>query len=201
MTASLVAATAALAVLAALPGPDVAVVGRYALSGGLAAAARCALGVIVGLLIWGVLTALGLAALLAASPTAYAVVHLLGAAYLLVLGVAVLRGARRRHHPDAPHRTRRAFTAGLVTNLLNPKIAVFYTGVLPALVPVELPVRTGLLVLVAIHVVVSVPLLLGWAGLLSRSRRLAAPAARRVLERMTGVVLVGFAVRLLADAA
>jgi len=84
---SLLAAVLVLALLTVVPGPDVAVVTRVALGSGRLAAARTAAGVAAGCLVWGVLTAAGLAAILAASAPAFAVVKLVGAAYLVFLGV------------------------------------------------------------------------------------------------------------------
>src|SRR5919202_1007331 len=83
MVSSLAAAIVALAVLTVLPGPDVAVVTRVALADGRSAALRTATGIVSGLLAWGALTVAGLAAIFAASATAYAVVKLAGAAYLV----------------------------------------------------------------------------------------------------------------------
>ena len=91
MLSAYLAAAAVLALLAAIPGPDVAVVSRYALSGGWAPASRTAVGVVIGLAAWGAATAIGLAVLFAASATAFTLVRLAGAAYLLTLGVITLR--------------------------------------------------------------------------------------------------------------
>jgi threonine/homoserine/homoserine lactone efflux protein len=138
VTASLVAAVAALALLTLLPGPDLAVVTRLALSSGRGQAVRGALGIVTGLLVWGLLTVAGLAALLAASPVAYAVVTWAGAGYLVLLGLRALWQSRSvpASPGEVPVRSAGSgYRTGLVTNLLNPKIAVFYTGLLPGLVP------------------------------------------------------------------
>ena len=126
-------AVGVLAVLTVVPGPDMAVVTKRAVSSGWADGLRTAGGIAAGLLVWGVLTVAGLAAVLAASAEAYLVVKVLGAAYLLFLGAQALwrsrRGAPVAVQPDGrvaggPWRT------GLVSNVLNPKIAVFYTSLL-----------------------------------------------------------------------
>ncbi len=197
---SLLAAVLVLALLTVVPGPDVAVVTRVALGSGRAAAARTASGVAVGCLVWGVLTAAGLAAILAASAEAYTVVKLVGAAYLVFLGLQAVWRSRRSTAPVtadvAPRSESRPFLTGLLTNLLNPKIAVFYTGLLPQLVPAGAPVGATLLGLVVVHAVLAVVWLNGYAALLHGARgTLTRPRVRRAVERVTGVVLIGFGVR------
>jgi threonine/homoserine/homoserine lactone efflux protein len=194
--ASYAAAAVALAVLAALPGPDVAVVTRFALSDGRRAAVQAELGVVLGLVAWGGLTVLGLAALLAASAQAYTALKLAGAAYLVLMGVRMLR---RRDASAAPSPAAAgelpgaggALRAGLFTNMLNPKIAVFYTGALPALVPRGGAPALWLAILVATHVALSLGWLTAYALVFSRSRALlGAPRVRERLERVTGVALI-----------
>jgi threonine/homoserine/homoserine lactone efflux protein len=196
---SLLAAVLVLALLTLVPGPDVAVVTRVALGSGRLAAARTAAGVATGCLVWGVLTAAGLAAILAASAEVYTVVKLVGAAYLVFLGAQALWRARRGGEPVTvftPGGERRPFLTGLLTNLLNPKIAVFYTGLLPQLVPAGAPLGGTLLGLVVAHAVLGVVWLNVYAALLHAARRtLGRPRVRRTLERVTGVVLIGFGVR------
>jgi threonine/homoserine/homoserine lactone efflux protein len=197
---SLLAAVLVLALLTVVPGPDVAVVTRVALGSGRRAAAWTAAGVAGGCLVWGVLTAVGLAAVLAASAELYTVVKLVGAVYLVFLGIQTWWRSRRGAEPatadETPNRDGRPFVTGLVTNLLNPKIAVFYTGLLPQLVPSGAPVGTTLLGLVAVHAVLGVMWLNAYAALLHGARdTLTRPRVRRVMERITGTVLIGFGVR------
>jgi threonine/homoserine/homoserine lactone efflux protein len=138
------AAAGLLALLTIVPGPDMAVVTRRALVGGRADALRAAGGVVAGLLVWGSLAVLGLTALLAASPSAYLVVRVLGVAYLTFLGVQALRGAGRQPSPGSSSPAPgRPFVTGLSANLLNPKIAVFYSAVLPTLAPPSLGAPWG----------------------------------------------------------
>jgi threonine/homoserine/homoserine lactone efflux protein len=203
---SLVAATGLLALLTVVPGPDMAVVTRRGLAGGRSDGIRAAAGVVTGLLVWGGLAVLGLTALLAASPTAYLVVKVLGAGYLVWLGVQALRTAGRYPTGDpvdgGAARRGRPFLTGLTTNLLNPKIAVFYSAMLPALAPSTLDGAAGLATLVAIHAALSMGWLGGYAVLLTRApTALLRPRVRRTLDRLTGVVLIGFAVRLATESA
>ena len=138
------AAVGALALLTVLPGPDFAITVRWAIAGGRRAGFMAILGIQVGILIWGALAVAGLAALFAASPDR---VH----GGQARRGRATWSGWRRgssgaacvasRRRPNWPLSAsgRTAFRQGLLTNLLNPKIAAFYVGVLPALVPAGAP--------------------------------------------------------------
>jgi threonine/homoserine/homoserine lactone efflux protein len=211
MLLGFLAAVGALALLTVLPGPDFAVVVRWAASDGRRSGLLASCGVAAGLLVWGALTVLGLSALLAASPIAYAVVRYLGAAYLIWMAVRLLWRSFHEHGspqfatatPPAPRGSGAApFRQGLLTNLLNPKIAAFYVGVLPLLVPQGAPRALTLAALVLCHVVLG----LLWLGLVSvlvarGSRVLSRPRVRAWLDRVTAVVLLGFAARLAFDAA
>lgn len=201
MLVHLLAAAGVLALLTIVPGPDMAVVTRRALVDGRGDAVRAAGGIVCGLLVWGTLAVLGLTALLAASPTGYLVVKTLGAGYLLLLAFQALRG-----HETENGRVQTApvnaepFLTGLAGNLLNPKIAVFYTALLPTLSPPSLHGAWGLVTLVLIHAVLSFSWLTGYAYALTRARAVfERPRVRRTLDRVTGVVLVAFAVRLATD--
>lgn len=201
MLLHLLAAAGLLALLTVVPGPDMLVVTRRALVGGRPDALRAAAGVVAGLMVWGSLAVLGLTALLAASPTAYLVVKVLGVAYLAFLGVQAFRSTGR--HPSAAPSTPaqgKPFVAGLTANLVNPKIAVFYSALLPTLAPPSLGAPWGLALLVLIHAALTLGWLSGFAYLLTRARRLfERPRVRRALDRVTGVVLIGFAVRLATE--
>jgi len=204
VTASLVAAVAALALLTVLPGPDLAVVTRLALSSGRGQALRGALGIVTGLLVWGLLTVAGLAALLAASAAAYAVVTWAGAGYLVLLGLVALwqsRSAPAAVHQLPARSGQGGFRTGLVTNLLNPKIAVFYTGLLPSLVPDGAPQTPTLVGLVLVHGLLTLAWLGSYTSMVVRaSGVLQRPRVRQALDRLTGVVLIGMGVRVAATA-
>jgi threonine/homoserine/homoserine lactone efflux protein len=203
MLAQLLTASGVLALLTLVPGPDMAIVTRRAVSAGRADGLRTVAGIACGLLVWGALTAAGLAALLAASAGVYLAVKLAGAAYLVFLGVQALRRPGRGGgggDADAAHDTAAAaggaWRTGLVSNVLNPKIAVFYTGLLPTLAPHELPPAAGMGLLVLVHVLLTLLWLGSYVYVLSRAQRLfARPGVRRALDRVTGVVLIAFGVR------
>ncbi|MEU7646522.1 LysE family translocator [Streptomyces huasconensis] len=202
-------AAGVLAVLTIVPGPDMAVVTRRAVSAGWRDGLRTVGGITGGLLVWGVLTVMGLAAVLAASAVAYTVVKLAGAAYLVFLGVqALARG--RRVRPPARGRGVQAQTVdtppaappgspwrtGLVSNVFNPKIAVFYTGLLPTLAPSALSPHAGMALLVLLHAVLTAVWLGGYVLLLAKARAFfRRPSVRRAMDRITGVVLIGFGVK------
>jgi threonine/homoserine/homoserine lactone efflux protein len=203
MTASAVAAWSGLAALLTItPGADMALVARSALARGRGAALCTTWGIVSGLLVWGAASAAGIAALLAASATAYDVLRLAGAAYLAWLGVRAILGAG--HRPldgrSAGGLARSAYLTGLASNLANPKIVVFYSTVLPGFVPAGADVLAWSLALAAIHAAMGLVWLSAYAWALHRARALVErPRVRRTLDRATGAVLVAFGVRLAAE--
>lgn len=200
--AAVLAFTGVAALLTITPGVDMALVARSALSGGRRAALATTWGVVVGCLAWAAASALGVAAVLAASATAYDALRLAGAGYLVWLGIGALRRSGRDPVVPAggaaPPR-RSAFRVGLLTNLANPKIAVFYGAVLPTFVPVAADVLLWSLVLAAIHGLLGLVWLSAYAYALTRARTLFdRPAVRRRVDRLTGGVLVALGLRLAA---
>ena len=189
------------------PGIDTALVLRTAAVENARNALFAAFGVVVGVLAWGLLAALGLGAVLAVSEIAYGVLQFAGAAYLMWLGARMLlrgaRGARadwRDGGPSQPQARRtgaRWFVRGLTTNLLNPKVGVFYVSLLPQFMPADVNVVAFSALLAGVHAALS----LGWFILLTLATRpfaraLARPATTRALDGITGTVLVGFGLRL-----
>lgn len=199
---ALVGFAALAAVLTVVPGLDTTLVLRSALVNGRRVAAATGLGVCAGLLVWGVAAAVGAAALLAASRTAYLVVTFAGAAYMAYLGLAlIVRSFRGRHQPDPPVPAavsgRRAFAVGAGTNLLNPKIGVFYLATIPQFLPAgPSPVGMGLL-LAAVHSVLTAAWFVVIVVAAGAARRWLADArAMRVVDRVAGAVMIGFGARL-----
>src|SRR5438067_11564377 len=109
-----------------VPGPDTIVVLRTALGGGARAGVRAAAGSTAGLLAWGAAAVLGLTALLTVSPAAFEALKLVGAAYLAWLGVQTLRAAPAAAPVSAPNGA--AFRRGLLTDLANVKVGLFWTA-------------------------------------------------------------------------
>jgi len=179
------------------PGVDMALVTRNALLYGRRAAVMTALGINLGILFWVMAAALGLAAVVATSATAFAVIKFAGALYLIYLGIQALR-SRSRHEPSvrAAPKARDALRQGLVSNLLNPKIAVFFTSLLPQFVGAK-GTAVQLLLLGLLFNAMGVVWLLAYATAAARGRSvLARPRVRRWLERISGIVLVGLGARL-----
>ncbi|MFC9557457.1 LysE family translocator [Rhodococcus sp. NPDC056960] len=206
MIGLVVTAVAVLGLLTVMPGPDMAVVTRAGLSGGRGAALRATFGVVAGLLVWGALTVVGLGAVLAASAEAYTVVKIVGGLYLVYLGLSTLWRSRSRTRTAEPEPAPvpspgSSWRAGFLTNLLNPKIAVFYTGLLPQLVPPGWPTAPTLALLVLVHGLLGIIWLGGYSILLTRARNtMGKPSVRRVLDRITGTVLFGFGAAVVAEA-
>ena len=182
-----------------IPGADMALVTKNALVHGRRAALLTAAGVNVGILLWVCAAALGLAALLAASATAFTVVKLAGAAYLVFLGLRTLftraHGLGETGVRPAP-RDLLAFRQGLINNALNPKIAVFFTSVLPQFAGAH-PSAGALIVLGLLFSALGWAWLLAYATIAARGRDVLGRArVRQALSRVTGVVLVGLGVRI-----
>ncbi|MDX6749352.1 LysE family translocator [Geminicoccaceae bacterium 1502E] len=204
VTQSLVAFVLAAGLLTVTPGLDTAMVLRTATLEGPRRAALAAIGINIGCLVWGAAVALGLGALLAASEAGYALLKWAGAAYLVWLGLGLLRRPRSGLAHDAamtgvpPRAGGPGWLAkGLLTNLLNPKIGVFYVTFLPQFVPAGMPVAGYTFLLAAVHVLLG----LLWCALLIGAsvplgRALARPALLRAMDRLTGSLFIAFGVRL-----
>jgi threonine/homoserine/homoserine lactone efflux protein len=186
-----------------IPGADMALVTRQVLVGGPALAQRTIFGNLTGVLVHGVALAAGLSALLVASATAYTVVKLAGAAYLVYLGVQALLASR--HPPTDPPPAaivapRRAFLQGLISTVLNPKPALFFLTFVPQFVNRDAAVLPQTLTLAAIHVIVGLVWLSAYARLVHRARGLLiAPRVKAWLERTTGAVLIAFGLRVAVE--
>jgi RhtB (resistance to homoserine/threonine) family protein len=194
---------AALVIVA--PGPDNVLVTKNAVMHGRAAALATALGVNTGLLVWTVAAAFGLAAVVRESAVAFTVLKVVGAAYLVWLGLAALRSVRSGspHAPAAARAARSSFATasgfrqGLFSNLGNPKIAVFFTGLLPQFVTPGVPVLEPFLLLGGLFVLMAVVWLVGYALLAARAASVFdRPRVKAAIDAVTGVVLVALGVRL-----
>jgi RhtB (resistance to homoserine/threonine) family protein len=185
-------------VIVLTPGVDMALVTRNALRHGRRAALLTAAGVNVGIALWTAASAIGIAALVATSARLFDVVKLAGAVYLVYLGVQTLRHRGRAIGVSSARLTsRRALGQGLLSNLLNPKIAVFFTSLLPQFVDRSAHTLLALLLLGAIFNAIGVAWLTLYALLVARSRLFfLRPRVRRALDAVSGVVLVGLGVRL-----
>jgi len=198
------------AVLTITPGADTLLVLRNAIRGGWTDGVATMFGISSGLLVHASLSALGLSVLLQRSAEAYQVVQWIGAAYLIWLGIDSWR--RSRHVPDEESATamadssplpvapRRSFGEGFLTNLLNPKVALFYLALLPQFVGSGTGALPRSLFLASIHIGMGVL----WLGVLSltvnASRRwVRRGGVRRWMERVSGSLLLALGVRLALD--
>jgi threonine/homoserine/homoserine lactone efflux protein len=185
------------------PGADMAMVARSVFTGGRRDAFATTLGISAGCLVWAFASAVGVAAVLAASRTAYDALRLVGAAYLVWLGVQSLLAARRGvAAPDEVAGPRRSspFRQGLLTNLFNPKIAVFYSTFLPQFIGPGDPALLLSLALAGVHIAFGLAWLSLYAWLLDRAvAAFKGSRLRRTLDAITGTVLVGLGLRLAAE--
>jgi threonine/homoserine/homoserine lactone efflux protein len=185
------------AIVVITPGVDMALVTRNALLQGRASARATALGVNLGIFLWTLSAAAGLAAVIAASAALFTAIKLGGAAYLVYLGVRTLLGS----HDKAPLVRRGSFfRQGLASNLLNPKIAVFFTSLLPQFVDAHNAQPQDLLLLGVLFNCIGLVWLLAYAELASRGRDvLLRPRVKRALDRLSGVALIGLGARLAVE--
>lgn len=211
---ALVAFTGIALLLTITPGLDMALVLRSALTQGRAHAAVTGLGICAGALLWGVAAAAGIAALLAASETAYTVLKVAGAAYLIWLGVTMIRGTlgKAGQDPDPvtdmleqvrpvrPERLSRGFLRGFTTNMLNPKVGVFYLAMIPQFMASGVPGWLMGLSLAGVHVAMTLVFFAALIGAAHAARRfLSGPRAAAWIDRVTGSALLFFGGALLLD--
>ena len=192
--------------IALLPGPDTAVVTKNALIHGRSAALGTAVGINVGLCVWTLATALGVASLLRASGTAFDALKLAGAAYLIWMGLRALRDSRR-HTNDSDDAAaarviggRGGFRQGMFSNLANPKVAVFFTSLLPQFVSTHHAALPQLFMLGAIFIAINLVWMSSYAMAAVRmSSALKRPHVKAMVDRISGVALVGVGVWLATE--
>jgi threonine/homoserine/homoserine lactone efflux protein len=222
---SLIAFSVAAALLTIAPGPDTFLVLRNAFAGGARQAMAAGLGVGLGLLCWGFLVATGVAALIAASPVAYGFLKLTGALYLIYLGAMLIldRASPDRASPDrapsgahskdledirtannggtpqhaAPASFWLALRRGFLTNILNPKVGVFYVAFLPQFIPNGANVPLLIVLMTALHALMG---LVWFACLIAASKPISRAFSSRPftlwLDRIIGVAFIAFGLRL-----
>jgi len=183
------------------PGPDVLCIVSTSLRHGARAGVVAALGIFAGCFVHVAIATVGLGALLAASATAFTVLKWVGAAYLVVMGLRLLRAPAAApggalSQARGPADLGRVFRDGFLTNVLNPKVALFFLAFLPQFIDPATPNKTlAFLLLGLIFSVNALPVTLGYAALAAW----AAPRLQRAmaaLDRVAGVLFIGFGLRL-----
>jgi threonine/homoserine/homoserine lactone efflux protein len=193
--ASLAAYIGAASLLTVTPGLDTALVLRTATAGSPRQAALAGLGIATGCFAWATLVAFGLGALLTASHLAYTILRWVGAAYLLRVGYKMLRHPRHAFLTEtaSTQSNRTAFATGTLTNLLNPKVGVFYVSFLPRFVPQGAALGPYILMLGAIHALLG---LIWFACLIMATRPISSflrkAAVVQTCDRFTGGVFMTF---------
>ena len=192
------------------PGPDTAITIRNTLFGGRAGGIFTALGIASGQAIWALATSIGIVALLVASAPLFLAVKYAGAGYLVFLGVQALREA---FWPAAPARGRApadrlarrltpfaAFRQGVVSDLSNPKMAVFFASLLPQFVPSGVATFSAFLVLGVVFALMTFAWLAFYAAMIAKAGKfLRRPAIRRAIEGVSGILLIGLGLRIAAE--
>ncbi len=205
MDAELLAFAGISLLLAVTPGPDMAVVTKNALAHGRRGVVLTTTGIALALSIWITATAVGLSALLRTSGEAFLVLKLAGAAYLGYLGLRTLIESRRRPtdllaSAPAPAPAHAIFRQGFLSAMSNPKLGVFFVTFLPQFVALGQPVLPRLLMLGVIFAVIGWTWLNAYGLFVTRIRDfITAPRVRQWMERVTGVVLLGFGARLAVE--
>ena len=198
---SVLAFLAISALVIVTPGPDTALTIRNALLGGRRGGVETAVGVAAGQVCWALATSVGIAALLSGSRPAFLALRLAGAAYLVYLGASSLLAAWRGHGPvpgtyQVRARYARPLRQGLFSNLSNPKMAVFFTSLLPQFGHSF----AALLALGLVFSCMTLVWLTGYAIAVARAGDfLRRGWVRRALDALTGVVLVALGARLATD--
>ena len=208
------------AVVAALmtitPGLDTALVIRTGAREGRRSAMAATLGIVSGIFLWAIVAAVGISALLLASTTAYTVVKIAGAIYMVWLGVGMIRSAvrRKREEPaadtgmidatavaegarDRAGRPIAFYRQGLLANLMNPKVGAFYVALIPQFIPPETPALAAGSLLGLVHVAET----LLWFGLIIVAVHwmkdfFARPAVQRWTDAVAGTVITALGLRL-----
>jgi threonine/homoserine/homoserine lactone efflux protein len=187
------------------PGQDTALTIRNTLGGGRQGGIATAAGVALGQAVWTLAASAGVVALLSASEPAFRALKLAGAAYLVYLGAqSIVAALRRRGHgrgsrEAAPLDPARALRQGVVSNLGNPKMAVFFASLLPQFAGGESASFAALLALGLLFCSLTLAWLTLYALAVDRLRRLLAGPVRRALDALTGLVLILLGARLVAE--
>ena len=185
-----------------MPGPDSLLIMTRSATQGWRAGVAASLGIGAGTMVHIFAAALGLSAVLSTSATAFTVVKLVGAAYILYLAVGLLRSRKAAGETKAPALAalpyRKIFAQGFLTNVLNPKVALFFLAFVPQFIAPDASDKTGaFLALGILFNVNSIPVNTGWALAAAwMARRESVQRSLRWLDRVAGLMFIGFGLRL-----
>ena len=187
-------------VLAITPGADTLLVMKNSMRFGSAAGWATTFGILGGTLMHALISALGISVILAQSETLFQLVKAFGALYLVWLGIQALRCSGHAP-PDAPSgkhtAVRGAFLEGLITNILNPKVAIFYIAFLPQFIDASDPVLAKSLLLASIHNGLSLLWLGALVTIIARgSTWMQRPHIQKRLSHISGAILIALGLRL-----
>ena len=199
MTTLMISYLIAIALLTITPGLDTTLILRTATVEGRQKALQAAIGINLGCLVWGLIVACGLGALLSSSVLAFNLLKWTGAIYLAWLGLQMLRHPRQHLGNLEQHTTTQQnwLLKGCLSNLLNPKVGIFYISFLPQFVPDQQAATAWIMLLVLIHIVLT----LIWSAFLiivsqPFAKYLKQPKIVQSIDRVTGAVFVLFALKL-----
>ncbi|OQX37383.1 MAG: hypothetical protein B0D91_06955 [Oceanospirillales bacterium LUC14_002_19_P2] len=185
-------------ILFMIPGPDMVLVAGWSARKGFRKGLEAATGTVMGLLVHTMATSMGLAALLAASASAFSVLKWVGSIYLVWLGIMKLRNGESESSTDKSRRASSPFLQALCTNLLNPKVILFFLAFLPHFVDPNADVKGQFIMLGLAFAVISTACYLALIAVtakagqaLGKSRR-----AQQLGRWLSGTVMIGFGVRL-----
>ncbi|MEY4497992.1 MAG: hypothetical protein RJA40_97 [Actinomycetota bacterium] len=189
-------------ILVIIPGLDFALVLRYATTQSRKSALVVMLGITSGLFVWGTFASLGISAILQASETAFNVLKVTGACYMIWMGIGFIRNSLKDSSEALMEiqkiRNQRIFTRGLFSNLLNPKAGVFYLSVLPQFIPAGSNHLLFGLFLASIHAVITIIFFVSLILFINMLKDFfIRPRVVMVMERISGVAVIGFGARLL----
>ncbi|ELE1939199.1 LysE family translocator [Vibrio cholerae] len=197
----------AITILTLTPGLDTALVIRNTSRAGFADGCTTSLGICFGLFVHATFSAIGISAILAQSAELFQIVKMIGAAYLIWLGISSLRslmktgqGIEVANLAHAQFRLTRSLREGFLSNVLNPKTAVFYLAFLPQFINPDYSPLAQSLLMALIHFAIAMVWQCGLAGALSSAKNLLKNASfMRWMEGTTGVVLVALGIKLLLE--
>lgn len=184
------------------PGVDTALITKKTISDGRKAGYQMALGITAGSLVHTFAAAFGLSALLMQSALAFEIVKYAGAIYLIYLGLSAFLSRKNKHAEDRENQTqtemkKNPFQQGLLSNVLNPKVAMFFLTFLPQFVKSGTGATQQLIAMGIIYTVLSILWFFVYVFFINYLREwLMSPKVQKIMDRATGLVLIGFGLKL-----